>query len=205
MVLYEQMDRHLNQIMELSTHSWKKKKKRRKRKGQYKKLTWSGIYLRTVAKPLATEALREGETGEFPKNTSKRTIVTFIDLIVASTEEGRPSDEMQTSILDGSIQVKNMKVPFLRDRPWKMLRNVERADTSTGLGALILGEIASSKASQKVLPSTSLTSTICNDFSRGIWKIESNKDESPWISVADRPFQAFNLFEIDWFKYNPAA
>ena len=72
------------------------KKKRRKRKGQYKKLTWSGIYLRTVAKPLATEALREGETGEFPKNTSKRTIVTFIDLIVASTEEGRPSDEMQT-------------------------------------------------------------------------------------------------------------
>lgn len=52
--------------------------------------------MRIVAKPLATEALREGETGEFPKNTSKRATVTFIDLIVASTEEGRPSDEMQT-------------------------------------------------------------------------------------------------------------
>lgn len=60
-----------------------------------------------------------------------------------------------------------MKVPLLRLRPWKIPRNVDRADSSTGDGALILGEIASSKASQKVLPSTSLTRTICNDFSSG--------------------------------------
>ena len=72
-----------------------------------------------------------------------------------------------TSILVGSSQVKNMKVPFLRGRPWKMLRNVERADSSAGVGDLILGEMASSNASQKVLPSTSLTNTICSDFSRG--------------------------------------
>jgi hypothetical protein len=72
-----------------------------------------------------------------------------------------------TSILDGSSQLKNMKVPFLRGRPWKMLRNVDRADSSMGAGDLIRGEMASSKASQKVLPSTSLTRTICNDFSKG--------------------------------------
>ncbi|PON69792.1 hypothetical protein PanWU01x14_085760 [Parasponia andersonii] len=71
-----------------------------------------------------------------------------------------------TSILDGSSQVKKMKVPFLRGRPWKILRNVDRADSSTGVGDLILGEMASPKASQKVLPSTSLTRTICKDFSR---------------------------------------
>lgn len=71
-----------------------------------------------------------------------------------------------TSILDGSGQVKNMKVPFLSGRPSKMARNVDKADSSVGLGDLILGEIASFKASQKVLPSTSLTSTICNDFSK---------------------------------------
>lgn len=78
-----------------------------------------------------------------------------------------PTKFTLTSILEGSSQVKNMKVPFLRARPWKMLRNVDRADSSTGVGAWILGEIASSKASQKVLPSTSLTKTICNDFSKG--------------------------------------
>lgn len=48
-----------------------------------------------------------------------------------------------------------------------MLRNVDRANSSTGVGILILGEIASSKASQKVFPSTSLTRTIFNDFSEG--------------------------------------
>lgn len=72
-----------------------------------------------------------------------------------------------TSILDGSSQVKNMKAPFFRGRPWKMLRNVDSADSSMEVGALILGEMASSKASQKVLPSRSLTSTFCNDFSKG--------------------------------------
>ena len=72
-----------------------------------------------------------------------------------------------TSILDGSSQVKNMKVPFLRGRPWKILRNVVKADSSTGVGDLILGAMASSKAPQKVLPSISLTRTICNDFSKG--------------------------------------
>lgn len=71
-----------------------------------------------------------------------------------------------TIILVGSSQVKNMKVPFLKGLPWKMLRNVERADSSTGVGDLILGEMASSNASQKVLPSRSLTKTICNAFSR---------------------------------------
>ena len=72
-----------------------------------------------------------------------------------------------TSILDESSQVKNMKVPFLRGHPWKILRNVDRADSSMEVSALILGEMASSKASQKVLPSTSLTRTIFNDFSKG--------------------------------------
>lgn len=48
-----------------------------------------------------------------------------------------------------------------------MLRKVDNADSSTGVGALILGEMASSKASQKVLPSTSRTRTICKDFSEG--------------------------------------
>lgn len=48
-----------------------------------------------------------------------------------------------------------------------MLRNVESADSSNGFGDVILGEMASSKASQNVLPSTSLTKIICSDFSRG--------------------------------------
>lgn len=48
-----------------------------------------------------------------------------------------------------------------------MLRNVESADLSTVVGEVILGEIASSKASQNVLPSTSLTKMMCTDFSRG--------------------------------------
>jgi hypothetical protein len=48
-----------------------------------------------------------------------------------------------------------------------MLRNVDRAVSSTGVAVLILGDMASSKASQKVLPSISLTRTICNDFSKG--------------------------------------
>lgn len=48
-----------------------------------------------------------------------------------------------------------------------MPRNVERADSSTGVGDLILGERASSNAPQKVLPSISLTRTISSDFSRG--------------------------------------
>lgn len=72
-----------------------------------------------------------------------------------------------TSIWEGSSQVKNIEVPFLRDRPWKILRNLDRANSSTGVSDLILGEMASSKASQKVLPSMSLTRTICNDFSEG--------------------------------------
>lgn len=59
-----------------------------------------------------------------------------------------------------------MKVPFLRGRPSKIPRNVDRADSSAAVGDSILGEIASSKASQKVLPSTSLTRTICKDFSK---------------------------------------
>lgn len=72
-----------------------------------------------------------------------------------------------TSILAGSTQVKNIKVPLLRGRPWKTVRNVDKADSSMEVGTLILGEMASSNASQKVLPSTSLTSIICNDFSKG--------------------------------------
>jgi hypothetical protein len=43
-----------------------------------------------------------------------------------------------------------------------MLRNVDRTDLSPEVASLILGDMASSKASQKVLPST-----ICNDFSKG--------------------------------------
>lgn len=55
-----------------------------------------------------------------------------------------------------------------------MPRNVESAVSSTGVGDLILGERASSKASQNVLPSRSLTKIICSDFSRGaaLHKIE---------------------------------
>jgi hypothetical protein len=52
-----------------------------------------------------------------------------------------------TSILEGSSQVKNIGVPFLRGRPWKMLRNVDRTDLSTEVASLILGDMASSKAS----------------------------------------------------------
>lgn len=135
------------------------------------------IHLRIVARPLAAEFFKDGETGASPKNTSKSAEVTFSDSIVASALEGIPSDETQTSILEGFSQVKNIKVPFLRLRPWKMLRNVDRADSSTGVAVLILGDMASSKASQKVLPSISLTRTICNDFSKGAWKIELNKAE----------------------------
>lgn len=80
-----------------------------------------------------------------------------------------------TSILEGSSQVKNMKVPFLRGRPWKVLRNLERAESSTEVGDLILGAMASSNASQKVLPSTSLTKTICSDFSSGATLLENHK------------------------------
>lgn len=111
-----------------------------------------------------------------------------------------------TSILDGSIQVKNMKVPFLRDRPWKMLRNVERADSSTGLGALILGEIASSKASQKVLPSMSLTSTICNDFSWGAAIQKINVSILPlsgkWKRQIDNTITLKNWIKQGWIPLN---
>jgi hypothetical protein len=48
-----------------------------------------------------------------------------------------------------------------------MLRNVDRTDLSPEVASLILGDMASSKASQKVLPSISLPRTICNDFSKG--------------------------------------
>lgn len=48
-----------------------------------------------------------------------------------------------------------------------MPRKVERADSSIEESVLILGEMASSKASQNVLPLISLTRTICNDFSKG--------------------------------------
>jgi len=58
-----------------------------------------------------------------------------------------------------------MTLPLLRGLFWKIPRNVERAVVSSEDGDLILGEMASSNASQKVLPSTSLTRTICNDFS----------------------------------------
>lgn len=47
-----------------------------------------------------------------------------------------------------------------------MPRNFESADSSTGVSDVILGERASSKASQNVLPSRSLTNIICSDFSR---------------------------------------
>ena len=65
-----------------------------------------------------------------------------------------------TSILVGSSQVKNMKVPFLRGRPWKMLQNVERANSSARGRPW---KMASSKVSQKVLLSTSPTNTICKE------------------------------------------
>lgn len=48
------------------------------------------FYLSTFDKPSATEAFKEGETGLFPRNTSKRAEVTFADSIVASTVEGNP-------------------------------------------------------------------------------------------------------------------
>jgi hypothetical protein len=67
-----------------------------------------------------------------------------------------------------------MKVPFLRGCPSKVLRNVDRANSSTGVGDLILGEMASFKASQNVFPSTSLTRIICNDFSKGAAINKSN-------------------------------
>lgn len=72
---------------------------------------------------------------------------------------------MLTSILEGLVQVKRMTLPLLRGLFWKIPWNVERAVLSSGEGDLSLGEMASSNASQKVLPSTSLTRTICNDFS----------------------------------------
>lgn len=62
---------------------------------QFKKQT-HGIYLRIVAKPLETESFKEGETGAFPKNTSKRARVTFPDSISASTLDGSPFEETQT-------------------------------------------------------------------------------------------------------------
>lgn len=55
-----------------------------------------------------------------------------------------------------------------------MLWKVNRADSSTDVGFLILGEITSSKAFQKVLPSTSLTSIIFNDFSKGAVNSRTN-------------------------------
>ena len=54
------------------------------------------IHLRIVAKPLAAEVFKDGETGVSPKNTSKSAEVTFADSIVASTLEGIPSGETQT-------------------------------------------------------------------------------------------------------------
>ena len=60
-----------------------------------KKLKHS-IYLRIVANSLATESFKEGETGPFPKNTSKRARVTLPDSIVASTLDGSPSNETHT-------------------------------------------------------------------------------------------------------------
>lgn len=62
---------------------------------KFKKRT-HGIYLRIVAKPLETESFKEGETGAFPKNTSKRARVTFPDSISASTLDGSPFEETQT-------------------------------------------------------------------------------------------------------------
>jgi hypothetical protein len=52
--------------------------------------------LRIVARPLAAEFFKDGETGASPKNTSKSAEVTFSDSILASTLEGIPSDETQT-------------------------------------------------------------------------------------------------------------
>lgn len=74
---------------------------------------------------------------------------------------------LHTSILVGSNQVKIIDVPCLRSRPWKVLRNVDREELSIAVGLLILGVIRSSKAFQNVLPSTSLTSTMFSDFSKG--------------------------------------
>jgi hypothetical protein len=44
---------------------------------------------------------------------------------------------------------------------------VVKAVSSAVVGFAILGDMASLKASQKVLPSTSLTRIICNNFSAG--------------------------------------
>lgn len=49
-----------------------------------------------AAKPLATEAFKEGETDASPKNTSNSAKVTFSDSIVASDPDGNPSDETET-------------------------------------------------------------------------------------------------------------
>lgn len=54
------------------------------------------IYFRAAANPLEAEFFNDGETGLLPRNTSKRANATFDDSIVASTEEGIPSDDTQT-------------------------------------------------------------------------------------------------------------
>lgn len=54
------------------------------------------FYFKTAANPAATEAFKVGETGEFPKKTSKRAEVTLFDSIVASIPVGGPSTEMLT-------------------------------------------------------------------------------------------------------------
>ena len=72
---------------------------------------------------------------------------------------------LPTSNLDGSAHVKRTVVPFFRARLWKVLRNVSIASVSVAVGSLILGEMTSFNASQKVLPSTSRTRTIWRDFS----------------------------------------
>jgi len=59
-----------------------------------------------------------------------------------------------------------MKVPFLRGRSRKTPRKVVKAVSSADVDAGILGDMASFNASQNVLPSTSLTRIICNDFSK---------------------------------------
>jgi len=48
------------------------------------------------ANPPATEAFKVGETGDSPKNTSKRALVTLNDSIVASDFVGSPFDETDT-------------------------------------------------------------------------------------------------------------
>ena len=55
-----------------------------------------GHLIKEIARPLAVEVFKDGETGVSPKNTSKSAEVTFADSIVASTLEGIPSDETQT-------------------------------------------------------------------------------------------------------------